>query len=89
MHSLCSAMVAVSLGISCLPAEAQVFGEGGLFNRKKNQAGPSPDQIGVPIPKTGKVEALKGHEVTFEIMAESKTPGATVEFLIRTFPSAG
>ncbi len=89
MHSLCSAMVAVSVGISCLPVEAQVFGEGGLFNRKKNQVGPSPDQIGVPIPKTGKVEALKGHEVTFEIMAESKTPGATVEFLIRTFPSAG
>lgn len=88
-NGLCSALVALSLIITCFPAEAQVFGEGGLFNRKKNQAGQSPDEIGVPVPKTGKIEALKGHEVTFEIMAESKTPGATVEFLIRTFPSAG
>src|SRR5690606_15492856 len=47
------------------------------------------DEIGVPVPVTGRVEVLKGHEVTFEIRAESKTPGATVEFLIRTFPSAG
>ena len=88
-NGLCSALVALSFISTCLPSQAQVFGEGGLFNRKKNQAGQSPDEIGVPVPKTGKIEALKGHEVTFEIVAESKTPGATVEFLIRTFPSAG
>jgi len=77
------------VGFAILTAEAQIFGEGGLFNRNKKDSGQNADQIGVPTPRTGKVEALKGHEVTFEIMADSKTPGATVEFLIRTFPSAG
>ena len=73
-----------------LPAAAQLFNGGGLFN--KNTEAPraqSEEEIGVPVPVTGRVEALKGHEVQFEIRAESKTPGATVEFLIRAFPSAG
>lgn len=82
-------LVALVLTLSWLPADAQVFGEGGLFNRNKRESGLTPDQIGVPSPKPGRVEALKGREVSFEIAADSKTPGATVEFLIRTFPSAG
>lgn len=72
------------------PVQAQLFNEGGLFNRKPEAPrAQTEDEIGVPVPVTGRVEALKGHEVTFEIRAESKTPGATVEFLIRAFPSAG
>lgn len=82
-------LVALTLMLSWLPVDAQVFGEGGLFNRKKKEPGLTRDQIGVPSPKSGRVEALKGHEVSFEIVADSKTPGSTVEFLIRTFPSAG
>lgn len=73
-----------------LPAAAQLFNGGGLFNKKTEAPrAQSEDEIGVPVPVTGRVEALKGHEVQFEIRAESKTPGATVEFLIRAFPSAG
>jgi hypothetical protein len=76
--------------IAASPADAQLFNEGGLFNRKPEAPrAQTEDEIGVPVPVTGRVEALKGHEVTFEIRAESKTPGATVEFLIRAFPSAG
>ncbi len=70
--------------------QAQLFNGGGLFNRKTEAPrAQTEDEIGVPVPVTGRVEALKGHEVTFEIRAESKTPGASVEFLIRAFPSAG
>ena len=70
--------------------EAQLFNGGGLFNKKTDAPrDQTEDEIGVPVPVTGRVEALKGHEVQFEIRAESKTPGATVEFLIRTGPSAG
>lgn len=87
-------ILAVSLALLCPTAstvQAQLFNGGGLFNRKTEAplAPKSEDEIGVPVPVTGRVEALKGHEVTFEIRAESKTPGATVEFLIRAFPSAG
>jgi len=75
---------------SSLPVKAQLFNGGGLFNKKTEAPrAQTEDEIGVPVPVTGRVEALKGHEVQFEIRAESKTPGATVEFLIRTFPSAG
>lgn len=73
-------------------AEAQVFKRiGGLFGRDTDAplAQQTEDEIGVPVPVTGRVEALKGHEVSFEIQAHSKTPGAMVEFLIRDFPSAG
>lgn len=70
--------------------QAQLFNGGGLFNRKTEAPrAQTEDEIGVPVPVTGRVEALKGHEVTFEIRAESKTPGASVEFLVRAFPSAG
>lgn len=70
--------------------QAQLFNGGGLFNRKTEAPrAQTEDEIGVPVPVTGRVEVMKGHEVTFEIRAESKTPGATVEFLIRTFPAAG
>lgn len=73
-----------------MPGQAQLFDGGGLFNRKTDPPrAQTEDEIGVPVPVTGRAEALKGHEVTFEIRAESKTPGATVEFLIRAFPSAG
>lgn len=76
--------------LAVLPLHAQLFDEGGIFNRKPEAPrAQTEEEIGVPVPVTGKVEALKGHEITFEIRAESKTPGATVEFLIRTFPSAG
>lgn len=73
------------------PAEAQIFKrEGGLFNRDpKAPKAQTSDEIGVPSPVTGRVTAKKGFEITFEIKAETKTPGAAVEFLIRTFPSAG
>ena len=84
------ATVMIAGGLSCGPARAQLFDSGGLFNRKTEAPrAQTEDEIGVPTPVTGRVEALKGHEVTFEIRAESKTPGATVEFLVRTFPSAG
>lgn len=78
------------LAASASPVRAQLFDGGGLFNRKTEAPrAQTEDEIGVPVPVTGRVEALKGHEVQFEIRAESKTPGATVEFLIRAFPSAG
>lgn len=73
-------------------AGAQVFKRiGGLFGRDAEAplAPKTEDEIGVPVPVTGRVEALKGHEVSFEIQAHSKTPGAMVEFLIRDFPTAG
>ena len=72
-------------------AEAQIFKrDGGLFGRKSDAPrAQTEDEIGVPTPVTGRVEALKAHEVSFEIIAETKTPGAAVEFLIRDFPSAG
>jgi hypothetical protein len=83
-------MVLIAAGLSCGPVRAQLFDGGGLFNRKTEAPrAQTEDEIGVPTPVTGRVEALKGHEVTFEIRAESKTPGATVEFLVRAFPSAG
>ncbi|MCB1205716.1 MAG: fibronectin type III domain-containing protein [Verrucomicrobiae bacterium] len=76
--------------LASLPLRAQLFDGGGLFNRKTDPPrAQTEEEIGVPTPVTGRVQALKGHEVTFEIRAESKTPGATVEFLIRAFPSAG
>lgn len=82
--------VLIAAGLSCAPVRAQLFDGGGLFNRKTEAPrAQTEDEIGVPTPVTGRVEALKGHEVTFEIRAESKTPGATVEFLVRAFPSAG
>lgn len=69
---------------------AQIFGGEGLFNRKTDEPRrQTPEEIGIPTPVTGKVEVLKGTEATFEIRAETKTPAAAVEFLIRTFPSAG
>lgn len=83
-------LVAAVCGLAGAPLEAQLFDGGGLFNRKTEAPrAQTEDEIGVPTPVTGRVEALKGNEVTFEIRAESKTPAATVEFLIRTFPSAG
>lgn len=83
-------LVAALFGLAGAPLEAQLFDGGGLFNRKTEAPrAQTEDEIGVPTPVTGRVEALKGNEVTFEIRAESKTPAATVEFLIRTFPSAG
>lgn len=87
------AFVAAVLAFACFPgaSHAQLFGGNGLFNRNKDDApvGLSPEQIGIPTPVTGKVEAVKGMEIQFEIHAQSKTPAAKVEFLIRTFPSAG
>ncbi len=74
------------------PVEAQLFNRGGvgIFNRKTEAPRAlSQDEIGVPTPVSGRIEALKGHEVTFEIRAEAKTSAATVEFLVRAFPSAG
>lgn len=72
------------------PSEAQLFGEKGLLNRKTEAPRDlTEEEIGLPTPVTGKVEVLKGTEATFEIRAETKTPAASVEFLIRTFPSAG
>lgn len=86
------AVSALFLAFLCLTqtAECQLFGGNGLFNRKTEAPrAQTEDEIGVPVPVTGRVEALKGHEVQFEVRAESKTPGASVEFLIRSFPSAG
>jgi len=64
-----------------------LFGDG-IFNRKKKQVPISGDP-GVPIPVSGKVETIKGQEIEFEIQARSKTPAASVEFLVRDFPIAG
>lgn len=75
---------------SLVSLQAQLFGGGGLFNREPEAPRtPTREEIGVPTPVTGRVEAMKGMEVQFELRAESKTPAAAVEFLIRTFPSAG
>jgi hypothetical protein len=78
------------------PAEAQLFGEEGLFGEKglfsKKETPPrtlTEDEIGVPTPVTGRIETLKGQEIQFEIHAETNTPSATVEFLIRDSPTAG
>ncbi|MDF1862680.1 MAG: fibronectin type III domain-containing protein, partial [Verrucomicrobiales bacterium] len=67
------------------------FAEAQLFGRKKKDTpvGLTQDQIGIPTPVTGRVEAIKGMEIQFEIRAETKTPAAAVEFLIRVMPSAG
>ncbi|MDF1824060.1 MAG: fibronectin type III domain-containing protein [Verrucomicrobiales bacterium] len=71
-------------------SDAQLFGGNGLLNRKTEAPRDlTEQQIGLPTPVTGRVEVLKGTETTFEIRAETKTPAASVEFLIRTFPSAG
>lgn len=85
---------AVLIAAACLSvsvsAEGQLFKKGGLFSREPEAPRlKTEDEIGVPVPVTGRVEALEGHEVQFEIRAESKTPGAMVEFLIRDFPTAG
>ncbi|MEM6278279.1 MAG: fibronectin type III domain-containing protein [Verrucomicrobiota bacterium] len=83
-------LVLIVLFLAQTAAEAQIFGGKGLFNRKTEAPRTqTPDEIGIPTPVTGRVEALKGTEVTFEIRADTKTPAAAVEFLIRTFPSAG
>lgn len=66
-------------------AEAQLFGR----KKKDDPVGLTQDQIGIPTPVTGRVEAVKGMEIQFEIRAETKTPAAAVEFLIRVMPSAG
>jgi len=72
------------------PSEAQLFGGKGLLNRKTEAPRDlTEEEIGQPTPVTGKVEVLKGTEATFEIRAETKTVASTVEFLVRTFPSAG
>ncbi|MEM7603168.1 MAG: hypothetical protein AAF357_17375, partial [Verrucomicrobiota bacterium] len=72
------------------PVEAQLFGGNGLLNRKTEAPRvQTPDEIGLPTPVTGRVEVIRGIEAVFEIRAETKTPAASVEFLIRTFPSAG
>lgn len=88
-HRLFLAFAAVSLAAPTA-ATAQLFGEGGLFNREPEAPRtPTREEIGVPTPVTGRVNAVKGMEIQFELRAESKTPAAAVEFLIRTFPSAG
>lgn len=86
---LCATLLSAAFFIGG-SVEAQIFGGKGLFGRKEEAPRQlSQDEIGVPTPVTGRIEAIKGQEVRFEIQAESKTPAAAVEFLIRTFPSAG
>lgn len=85
------AIVTLVIGFGCIcisPADAQLFGGKGVFGNKKQKA-PIPKDPGVPIPIAGKVATLKGQEIEFEIRAQSKTPAASVEFLIRDFPIAG
>lgn len=70
--------------------DAQLFGGGGLFGGGDDEPRPLTEaEIGVPTPKTGQVQAVKGQEVRFQLEAGSKAPGAAVEFLIRTMPTAG
>ena len=45
--------------------------------------------FGIPKPRSVKIETLKGYEVTFEITADTKTPGMMVDFLVRDHPTAG
>ncbi|MEM9016776.1 MAG: hypothetical protein AAGC68_07160, partial [Verrucomicrobiota bacterium] len=83
-------LLAVSLLVQASTAEAQLFGGKGLFDRKEEPLRiQTQEEIGVPVPVQGRVEAIRGTEIQFELRAETKTPGASVEFLIRTFPSAG
>lgn len=83
-------MAALSLFGLSSPVEAQLFGGKGLLNRKTDAPRDlTEEEIGLPTPVTGRIEVLKGTETTFEIRAETKTAAASVEFLIRTFPSAG
>lgn len=87
---LCSLAGVLAFALWSGAASAQLFGERGLFSGEPEAPEPrSEEEIGVPVPVSGEVEALKGHEVTFEIEANSKTPGTTVEFLVRSFPTAG
>lgn len=85
------AMMLVFLFADCQTGKAQIFKrEGGLFNRKTEAPrAKTYDEIGVPVPVTGRVTTIRGQEITFEIKAETKVPGMSVDFLIRTFPSAG
>jgi len=71
------------------PAEAQLFREGGLFNRDRQEPLGPPKDPGIPHPKNGNGEAVKGVETTFVLKADAKTPAALVEFMIRDFPQAG
>lgn len=94
LHSLpmrvAGSLFALAMLVGAGSAEAQLFGGKGLLNRKTEAPRAlTEEEIGLPTPVTGKVEVLKGREATFEIKAETKAPGAAVEFLIRTFPSAG
>jgi hypothetical protein len=69
--------VVVALLFFTTAADAQIFGGKGLFNRKEDApVGLTADQIGLPTPLTGRVEAVKGMEIQFELKAESKTPAA-------------
>lgn len=75
------------------PAEAQLFGGNGLKEilggrERVPRLGP-PKDPGIPTPVDLELEAVKGKEITFELKAESKTPAARVEFLVRDFPRAG
>ena len=64
-------------------------GQSRAFAERRQPTSPLSVIIGIPKPLPVKLETLKGHEVTFFISAETKTPGMTVEFLVRQFPSAG
>lgn len=88
-YSCVDALIVVTF-LAVQTCEAQLFGGKGLLNRKTEAPRVlTEEEIGLPTAVTGRVEVLKGTEATFEIRAETKTPGAAVEFLIRTFPSAG
>ncbi len=62
--------------------------------RDPRSLGSDPDitfvrDFGIPKPRSLRIQTLKGYEVNFQIAAETKTPGMTVEFLVRDFPTAG
>ncbi|MDF1853456.1 MAG: fibronectin type III domain-containing protein [Verrucomicrobiales bacterium] len=84
------AAIGASSFVAASKSHGQLFGDRGLFGgREAPIRSLTEEEIGVPFPKTGRVQAVKGQEVRFEIQAISKAPGAAVEFLIRTMPTAG
>lgn len=85
-----STIFLVVLLATAVTSNAQIFGGRGLFgNKEAPLRTPTQQEIGTPAPISGRAEVVKGKETQFQIEAHSKAPGAAVEFLIRTFPSAG
>ncbi len=65
------------------------IGDAQIFNRGSGSTPAAPTDPGFPTPVSGKVRALKGQQITFELTSETKSPASIVEYLVRDFPLAG